>query len=379
MSVVHLAPSIESSRLRIGLVAPPWLTVPPIGYGGTERVIALIADGLVDRGHDVTLFAAPGSDTKANLVSPLSDVPGFINADRSDETYHSLTAFLATQDFDIVHDHTVFGPLFAAVQEQGPPMVHTLHGPWTPGARRVLGLVADQVHLVAISHAQRAANPKVRYAGMVHNGVDLDLHPFRAEKEDFLVFVGRSNAEKGPEVAVDVARAAGLPLTMMVKRSEPEEWEYWNDVVRPRLDSDVTVIEQPPQLLKAELVGRARAALCPINWPEPFGLVLAEALACGTPVITRPLGAAPEIVVDGVHGFLCDTTREMVDAVARAGELSPWECRARAEQCFSADAMVRGYERVYRSVLATGTATSSIGAARAAGPAFRSEQLVNRG
>ena len=359
MSAIQIAPEPVSSRLRIGLVAPPWLTVPPVGYGGTERVIALLADGLVARGHDVTLFAAAGSDTRATLRTPLASAPPFINTGRDDETFHALTAFLAADEFDIVHDHTTLGPVFAAVAEGGPPVVHTLHGPWTPGVRRTLGLIAERVHLVAISHAQRAANANVPYAGVVHNGVDITTHPFRAEKEEFLVFVGRINAEKGPETAIDVAHAAGMPLTMIVKRSEPEEWEYWDKVVLPRLDDDVTVIEQPSHALKVDVVGRAKAALCPINWPEPFGLVLAEALACGTPVITRPLGAAPEIVVDGVNGFLCETNREMVDAVARIGEISPQVCHDHAADYFSADAMVSGYERVYASVLA-GTRTRKL-------------------
>jgi len=367
VSAIQIANQPVSSRLRIGLVAPPWLTVPPIGYGGTERVIALLADGLVERGHDVTLFAAAGSDTRANLVTPLASAPPFINSGRDDETFHALTAFLAADEFDVVHDHTTLGPVFAAIHDGGPPVVHTLHGPWTPGVRRTLGLIADRVNLVAISHAQRAANPHVRYAGVVHNGVDIDAHPFCADKEDYLVFVGRINAEKGPETAVDVAHAAGLPLTMIVKRSEPEEWEYWDKIVLPRLDDSVTVIEQPPHHLKAELVGRAKAALCPINWPEPFGLVLAEALACGTPVITRPLGAAPEIVIDGENGFLCDTTREMVDAVARIDEISPRVCHEHAAELFSADAMVSGYERIYESVLARagGRLAATAGAAAA--------------
>jgi len=356
MSAIRLAHSPVPSRLRIALVAPPWLTVPPVGYGGTERVIALLADGLVERGHDVTLFAAAGSDTKADLVTPLPQAPAFINTGRDDETFHALTAFLSSDEFDVVHDHTTLGPVFAAIHDGGPPVVHTLHGPWTPGVRRTLGLISDRVHLVAISHAQRAANPNIRYAGVVHNGVDLETHPFCDDKEDFLVFVGRINAEKGPETAVDVAHAAGLPLTMIVKRSEPEEWEYWDKVVLPRLDDDVTVIEQPPHHVKVDVLSRARAALCPINWPEPFGLVLAEALACGTPVITRPLGAAPEIVIDGVNGFLCDTTRQMADAVAAVGDISPRVCREHVVEHFSAQSMVAGYERIFESAVASARA-----------------------
>src|SRR5947209_2631963 len=346
MTVTHL----PRTRLRVALVAPPWLPVPPAGYGGTERVIALLADGLVQRGHDVTLFAAAGSRTAARLVSPLIEPPAIIGGAPDDDAFHTPHAYLAADNFDVIHDHTSLGPAFAGLLRDGPPVVHTLHGPWTSGLRNKLALVADFVHLVAISHAQAVVNPDVGYAGVVHNGVDLDLHPYCDTKEDFLVFVGRVNADKAPEIAVEVARAAGLPLTMMVKRSEPAEWNYWNGVVVPLLHDGVEVIEQPPHAMKVELVGRARATLCPINWPEPFGLVLAESLACGTPVITRPVGAAPEIVTHGFTGFLCDTTEEMIEAVDRVATLSPQVCREHAAERFSADAMVGGYEAVYRAV-----------------------------
>src|SRR5437016_2648691 len=347
MTVTHL----PRSRLRVALVAPPWLPVPPEGYGGTERVIALLADGLVQGGHDVTLFAAEGSRTAARLVSPLLERPSIIGDAPDDDAFHTLHAYLAADDFDVIHDHTSLGPAFAGLLRDGPPVVHTLHGPWTSGLRNKLALVQDCVHLVAISHAQAAVNLDVAYAAVVHNGVDLDRHPYCDTKEDFLVFVGRVNADKAPEIAIEVARAAGLALTMIVKRSEPAEWHYWNEVVAPLLHDGVDVIEQPPHALKVALVGRARATLCPINWPEPFGLVLAESLACGTPVITRPVGAAPEIVTHGSTGFLCDTTEEMIEAVDRVATLSPQVCRTHATDRFSANAMVTNYEAVYRAVL----------------------------
>lgn len=353
MTAFRLIETPRSARLRIALVAPPWLPVPPLGYGGTERVISLLADGLVEQGHDVTLYAAAGSVTTARLVTPLPVPPRLIGSAPDDDVFHTVQAFLADGEFDIIHDHTSLGPAFAALMPDGPPVVHTLHGPWTPGVRRKLGLLHERVHLVAISHSQKSMNPDVRYAGVVHNGVDIHTHPFCADKEDFLVFLGRSNREKAPELAIDVAQAAGLPLTMIVKRSEPAEWEYWNDVVEPRLDGSITVMEQPPHATKVDLLGRARALMCPIDWPEPFGLVFAEALACGTPVITRPLGAAPEIVVHGVSGFLCDTPQQMLDAVEQAKHLSPAACRRRVTEHFSGSAMVRGYEEVYAEVIAS--------------------------
>jgi glycosyltransferase involved in cell wall biosynthesis len=343
------------TRLRIALVAPPWLPVPPHGYGGTERVIALLADGLTAAGHHVTLFAAAGSRTTAHLVAPLDAPPAVIGAAPDEEAFHTLAAFLARDEFDLIHDHTTLGPAFAGLLPDGPPVVHTLHGPWTPGLRHKLGLVGERVHLVAISHAQQRMNTSARISGVVHNGIDIDAHPFSARKggkdgEDFLLYVGRINPDKGPEVAIEVAQKTSLPLTMVIKRSEPEEWEYWHDEVEPLVDDSITVLEQPPHDVKVDLLGRARALVAPIHWPEPFGLVFVEALACGTPVITRPFGAAPEIVTPEV-GFLCDDVKDMVEAVDAARMISPHACRARAVDHFSGDAMVRGYTRIYESVL----------------------------
>jgi len=342
----------RSSRLRIGVVAPASLPVPPPGYGGTERVVAVLVEGLVERGHDVTLFAPAGSVTNAHLVTPLAAPPPLGDlASVSDDLFHTTAGFLHADEFDIVHDHTGMGPALGAMLTGRTPVIHTLHGPWTALSRRFFGLVHDRVHLVAISHAQQAANPHLRYAGVVHNGIDLTVHRFNPVKEDFLVFVGRISPEKRPEVAVEVARAATLPLVMVVKRREPAERAYWDEIVAPLLGDDVVVLDEPAQSVKADVLGRARALLFPIDWPEPFGLVMAEAMACGTPVIACPLGAVPEVVTDGVTGFLCSTPAQMVDAVRAASELRPEDCRARVEQCFSAQTMAIGYERVYRAAL----------------------------
>ena len=331
------------------MVAPAWFAVPPVGYGGIERVVSVLTEGLVAAGHDVTLFAAAGSRTGARLVVPLQCPPRLGDlASMTDDLVHCTTAFLRADEFDIVHDHTGMGPALGALLIGRTPVVHTLHGPWTESGRRLLALVDGRVHVVAISRAQRADNPQLHYAGVVYNGIDVAAHPFQRAKEDFLLFVGRISAEKRPEVAIEVARRAKLPLVMVIKRSEPAERAYFDEIVAPHLGDDVVVLDQPPHEVKVDLMGRARALVFPIDWPEPFGLVMTEAMACGTPVITRPLGAAPEIVLDGVTGFLCSTESEMVDAVVAATELRPDDCRLRVEKLFSAQAMVAGYEAVYR-------------------------------
>ena len=339
--------------MRIALIAPPYFPVPPPGYGGVERVIAVLARGLAEHGHEVTLVAAPGSAAPARIVTPLETAPllGDVSA-FTDELCHALTLYRRAGEFDVIHDHSGVGTALGAMLRGHPPVVHTLHGPWTDQAQRLYGLLDDRVALVAISHAQKAANPRVRYAGVVHNGIDMDLHPLTTKKEDYLVFVGRISPEKRPDVAIRVARQAGLPLKMIIKRSETAEIRYWEEEVVPLLGPDIEVMDQPPHHVKVRVVGRARAMLFPIAWPEPFGLVMTEAMACGTPVIARPLGAAPEVIDDGVSGFLCRTEQDMVEAVDAARGVDPAACRRVVERGFSGASMVRGYERIYRDLMA---------------------------
>jgi glycosyltransferase involved in cell wall biosynthesis len=339
--------------MRIAVVAPVWFPVPPSGYGGIELVVSLLADGLVDTGHDVTLFASGGSRTKAQLVSPMNEPP-----DPSElgnpwyDGYHALSAYTQVEGFDIVHDHAgVVGPICGAMLRGRPPVVHTLHGPWTPQTRLLYGIAGRFVHLVAISDAQRADNTEIPYAGTVHNGIDLDAYPYRERKDDMLVYIGRANPDKGPAEAIRIARGAGLPLHMILKRSEPPEREYFAREIEPMLGDDITLYENIPHETKVDLLGRARAMVFPIRWPEPFGLVMIEAMACGTPVVTTNWGAAPELVADGVTGFRRDRDAELVEVLGRIDSLSPSACRERVEERFSGAAMVRGYEALYEKVL----------------------------
>lgn len=340
--------------MRIAEIAPPWVSVPPPSYGGIELVVALVADGLVDRGHDVTLFASGGSKTKGQLVSPLEKVPDLADMGLSvtDDTIHTLTAYLQAKEFDVIHDHSGWGPAFGALLDGHPPVVRTLHGPWSDEARRFHTALDGRVHLVAISESQKSMNSELDYAGVVYNGIDIDRYPYQQDKEDFLLFLGRCNPEKGPEVAVDVAKKAGKHLKMVVKRAEPAEIRYWERMVEPRLTGDEDILFDVSHDQKVDLLSRAQGTLCTIQWAEPFGLVMVESMACGTPVIVPPLGAAPELVVDGETGFIRPELDAMVDAVGHLDRISPEACRARVAENFTAEVMVEGYEKVFEQVLA---------------------------
>jgi len=339
--------------MRVAIVAPVWFPVPPMGYGGIELVVSLLTDGLVDAGHDVTLFASGGSHTKAKLVSPMEEPPDPRELGNAwYDGFHALSAYLDVDDFDLVHDHAgIVGPVCGAMRLGRPPTVHTLHGPWTPQTRLFYGLVAQYVHLVAISEAQRADNADIPYIGTVHNGIDLASYPFREQKDDVLIYIGRSNPDKGPKEAINIARRAGLPLQMLLKRSEQPEREYFEHEIEPLLASDIELHENVSHEEKVEMLGRSCAMVFPIRWPEPFGLVMVEAMACGTPVVTTNWGAAPEVVDDGVTGFRRDGDDDLVTAIGAARHLPPAACRRRVEERFSAEAMVRGYERVYERVV----------------------------
>ena len=339
--------------MRIALIAPPWYSIPPSGYGGIEWVVALLANGLPDRGHEVTLFAAPGSDTRARLVSPLhEEPPRDAIGDPWYEASHVVSVYEHGDEFDILHDHT--GPVgVTAGALSNCPTIHTLHGPFTHQAHMLYSRVARQHWFVAISDSQRSFAPEnLRWAGVVYNGIPMDRYPFRTDKDDYLFFLGRADEEKAPDLAIRAARQAGRRLVLCATTKNQREQSYWAANVEPILGDDVEVRGEVSHEEKAELLARAAALLFPIQWAEPFGLVMTEAMACGTPVIAWRNGSVPEVVTDGETGFVVDSVEEMAAAVDRVGELDPRAMRARVTERFSAEAMVAGYERAYERALA---------------------------
>jgi glycosyltransferase involved in cell wall biosynthesis len=341
--------------VRIAEVAPPWLSVPPTGYGGIEWVVSLLAEGLAERGHDVTLFATGDSQTKARLEYVFAEAPGpkFIN-DPWHDALHTLHTFQDPGRFDLFHVHSPWSALIVPAL-LGLPTVHTIHGSFTTEMRRFYAKIGDRVRFVAISQNQRDHMPELPYAGVVYNGVDVDSYPFRAEKDDFLLFLGRAHPDKGVLRAVQAASETGLPLVLAVKIAHHEEEEHWTREVLPALPPNAVVLAEIGEQEKRDLLSRARAVLFPIDWDEPFGLVMAEAMACGTPVIATPRGSVPEIVADGETGFILPVqsyAQEAAVAVKRLDEIDPAACRRRVQERFSKEAMVDGYERVFERVLA---------------------------
>ena len=339
--------------MKIAMLAPPWIPVPPPGYGGIEQVVELLSAELVRRGHDVTLFAAPGSESAAAIETPLENPhPDEIQL-AIYEADHVACAFAAVEAegerFDVVHDHCGF-TAFAFADRLATPLVHTLHGPFTDETRAFYGRHAQKECVIALSDYQAAQAPDgLHVIAVIGNPLVVDDFPFRAEKEDFLLWIGRLNDDKGPQRAITAAREAGRPL-VLAGPVQPGEQEFFAREVEPLLDDDGVRYIGEVGADKLDLYARAAALLMPIRWPEPFGLVMIEAMACGTPVIAFPEGSAPELVIDGETGFVVDDEREMAAAVGRLDEIDPARCRDSARERFDVAAVAESYERAYELV-----------------------------
>ena len=339
--------------MRIGILAPVWFPVPPTGYGGIESIVSLLADGLVDAGHDVTLFASGDSRTKAELAAVFPES----QADRIGFSWidlrHALSCYLRADEFDVLNDHS--GPNGAALGGLvRTPVVHTVHGPLDEvalGNYRGIAELAPGVGLVSVSLNQRRAGPDLSWVANCPNALDLDAYPFSAARGDYLLYLGRFSPDKGAHRAIEVARAAGLPIKLAGKKREPAERSYFDEQVAPLLGDDAEYVGETSQEAKVELLQNARTTLFPIDWEEPFGLVMIESMACGTPVIATRWGAVPEVVEEGRGGIVVDDYRQMADAIAEADRLDPQECRRSVEERFSPQRMVECYLEAYRSVV----------------------------
>jgi glycosyltransferase involved in cell wall biosynthesis len=341
------------SSMRIAQVAPLFESVPPRLYGGTERVVSYLTEELVRRGHDVTLFASGDSETSATLVPIVERAMRFDTARRDvlgAEFIRELgMVFSRAADFDVIHCHVDYLAFpFDALTPT--PTVHTIHGRLDMPHLVPVYRQFNKVPLVSISNAQRAPldGLGVRWAGTVYHGLPIERYAFAAKDRGYLAFLGRLSPEKQADLAIEIARRVGLPLKIAAKVDLADQ-EYFDQVISPLLDDPlVEFLGEIGDEDKSEFLGGACALLFPIDWPEPFGLVMIEAMACGTPVIARPCGSVPEVVVDGRTGFLADSLVDLTAAVKRLDEIDRAECRRLVETRFSVATMGEEYERVYR-------------------------------
>jgi glycosyltransferase involved in cell wall biosynthesis len=339
--------------LKIGILSPAWFPVPPPRYGGIEWIVALLADGLVGRGHDVSLFASGDSTTKAQLVSVFPEAPSEFIGRAEYELHHVLACYELAGEFDIINDHS--GALAAAVGGAiQTPVVHTVHGPLDRRAGETykrIARIAPQVGFISLSMNQRAPAPDLSWVANCPNALDLGMYPVHPHRGDYLLFIGRMSPDTGAHRAVEVALAAGLPLKMAGKMQERLEEEYFDAAVRPHLGSQIEFLGEVSHDEKVDLLQNARVTLFPIKWQEPFGLVMIESMACGTPVIATRWGAVPEVIDDGRTGLIVDEHTEMAAMIPEADRIDPLECRRYVEERFSSERMVRDYENAYEAVL----------------------------
>jgi glycosyltransferase involved in cell wall biosynthesis len=339
--------------MRIAVLSPVWFPVPPPGYGGIEWIVSLLADGLVREGHDVTLFASGDSHTKARLEAVYETAPSEWIGHTYWELRHAVSCLARGGEFDVISEHT--GMLGLALGSMGPtPLAHTVHGPLTgePG-RMYEQIVAMLPHaaLIAVSDAQRRPKRDLPWVATCPNALDLSLYPFVPDRGDYLLFLGRMTADKGAHRAVAVAMESGLPLKLAGKCREPLEQRYFDELVRPHLSDRIEYVGEVTHGEKVELLQHARATLFPIEWDEPFGLVMIESMACGTPVIATRFGAVPEVIDDGATGVIVDRWRDMPDALELADALDARVQRQAVEERFSPERMVADYVAAYEATI----------------------------
>jgi glycosyltransferase involved in cell wall biosynthesis len=339
-------------RLKIAIVAPPWYPIPPPAYGGIESLCHLLVEGLVERGHEVTLVGVDRPQTSARYISTYDRAQGARIGQSFPEVVHAAgeARSLEGLDIDLVHDHSLAGPLLAF--NRSIPTVVTAHGPVDGEIGEYYRLLSSHVSMVAISNAQRHMAPDLPWVETIYNAIEVDDYPFSTDKDDFLLWLGRTNPDKGAHLAIDIARDIGERIVLAGKCTEPEEKHYFEEEIAPRLGPGVEWTGEADAERKKVLLSQTKCLLFPLQWPEPFGIVMAEAMACGTPVVALNEGSVPEVVENGVTGFVCDEIEAMPEALGHTVEIDPHACRKRVEALFNTSVMVSAYESVFARTVA---------------------------
>ena len=352
--------------MKIAIIAPPWIPVPPLRYGGIELVVYNLAEGLAALGHEVLLFAPKDSNVSCRLFPYLEQHQFHFGLESSlrekilvgelaGKYAHAMAAY---EKVDIIHNHILSRPPVNI----DIPVVHTLHGPANEATiKKCVEFSQYPSHyFVAISNKQKnnhiTLSSNINFIGTVHNSIDVRSVSWNADKEDFFLFVGRVNWEKGLELAIRVASRANINLVMAVKMSEDFEQEYFRKEIKPLIDQYpkgllLNLHEDLPRDMILDLYRRAKCTLFTSQWEEPFGLVMIESMACGTPVIGLRRGAVPEVIADGKTGFVVDTEDEMVRAIKNIDKIKPQNCRKHVEENYSREKMAENYIAVYKKIL----------------------------
>jgi glycosyltransferase involved in cell wall biosynthesis len=343
--------------VRIAQVSPLFESVPPRLYGGTERVVSYLTEELVRQGHGVTLFASGDSITAAELVPVCVKALRLGATVRNHLPYHVMMLERLREradEFDIIHFHIDLLQ-YPLMPEFGGRALTTLHGRLDLPDLQPFYRMFPDFPLVSISDSQRSQLPPMNHIKTIYHGLPENLLPFRPTSGDYLAFLGRVSPEKGPVAAIEIATQAGMPLKMAAKIDKNDE-VYWDCVVRPKIEANPNVefLGEIADKEKADFLGNAAAVLFPIDWPEPFGIVMIEAMSCGTPVIAFPCGSVREVIDDRQSGFVVDNVGQAVRAVESAKKLNRASVRACFERRFTAERMVKDYVAVYRGLARAG-------------------------
>jgi glycosyltransferase involved in cell wall biosynthesis len=335
--------------LRIAQIAPLYESVPPKLYGGTERIVAYLVEELARRGHQVTLFAAGDSTVNVPLSAGVPKSLRLSGLDHLGAVFHLpmlSDVYDQSARFDIIHSH-VDCLSFPLARSSQVPTVSTMHGRLDIKALLPIYRHYKDQPVISISHDQRRPLREMNWVGTVYHGLPRNLLKFRSEPGDYLAFLGRLSPEKRPDLAIEIARRSGIPLKIAAKIDRADR-EYFDTVIRPLLSTPgVEFIGEINEAQKQEFLGGALALLFPVDWPEPFGLVMIEALACGTPVIARPCGSVPEVLRHGISGFIESSIDDLVDAVHKVRDIQRRTCRDEFERRFTVEVMADNYEQIY--------------------------------
>jgi glycosyltransferase involved in cell wall biosynthesis len=341
--------------MRIAQVSPLYESVPPRRYGGTERIVHFLTEELVRRGHEVVLYATGDSATSAELRAVCPQALRLCRGIQDGSAYHVLQLGMVCSDseeFDVVHAHVDFRALLLT-RFTRTPIVSTNHNRLDSPEYRAMVRAYPEAWLTSVSDSQRKPLSWANWAATVYNAVPVDEIQFSERPGAYLAFLGRMSPEKGPAEAIEVAKLTGMPLKIAAKINDFEQ-DYFDAVVRPLLNHPlIEFLGEVGEQEKRELLAGAYALLFPVSWPEPFGLAMIEAMACGTPVLAFSHGAVPEVMEDEVTGFICSDVREMAARVRDVEEIDRRACRLLVERRFSVERMADGYEEAYQRVLAS--------------------------